>query len=647
MSRHAPQSSRGAESGFDALRQSPEFQGAVEPLEDHEHSNDHFALIYEDPAELVGASVPFIRQGLERGEQCLYVIDGRTEDEASVTETLRAGGIDVDAARTSGALRFTTVADTYLRQEPFQPDEMISFYRDAVEAALEEYEGLRVIAGTSWIDQVDFETFLEYEGRVNALFDETDSMALCHYRRDQHDPSVIRDIIRTHPHLISNGVVCHNFYYTPPDQLFGEEEPSNDVDRMLGTLEDRVRAKATVTEHKRFLQELNEITSHPNRSFEEKLQALFDLGCEWFDLDLGALNRVDPDADLLEVEYISGDHEFYKPGEQFPLSQTYCIAATDIRESASVSDPAAEGYDGLAVYEEFGVESYLGTYIPIEGDTDRTFTFIADGARLESFSAQDRAYLELMGQWVKYELERQQYERELGETVDRLQQSNDRLKQFAYAASHDLQEPLRMVSSYLQLLERNCRDDLDEDAQEYIDFAVNGAHRMREMVDDLLAYSRVEQSGGEFEPVDLRAVIDRVTEELKARIEETDAEITMEALPTVAADVDQVEQLFRNLLSNAIKYNDGTPRIEISATERADHWEFAVSDDGIGIDPAKTDRIFEVFKRLHHDDEYSGTGIGLALCQEIVDNHGGDIWVDSEPGDGSTFYFTLPTVNAD
>ncbi|MGZ0747188.1 sensor histidine kinase [Haloparvum sp. AD34] len=190
------------------------------------------------------------------------------------------------------------------------------------------------------------------------------------------------------------------------------------------------------------------------------------------------------------------------------------------------------------------------------------------------------------------------------------------------------------------------RQGLDETAHEYVDFAVDGAERMREMVDDLLAYSRVEQSEGELERVDTGAVLDRTRDDLQARIEKTDATVSAESLPTVRADRDQLEQLFRNLVSNGIKYNEADPAVEVDARKRAQCWEFTVADDGIGIDPGRADRIFEVFKRLHHDDEYTGTGIGLSLCQEIVENHGGDIWVESEPGTGSTFHFTLPRSDA-
>lgn len=240
--------------------------------------------------------------------------------------------------------------------------------------------------------------------------------------------------------------------------------------------------------------------------------------------------------------------------------------------------------------------------------------------------------------------DRKQLEIKLQKTVDRLEQSNDRLRQFAYAASHDLQEPLRMVSSYLQLLEDRYNDDLDPAAREFIEFAVDGADRMREMVQALLEYSRIEQRDQAFEPVDSGAVVEQVLADLRVQIEENEAELIIGDLPTVQADESQLEQLFQNLVSNALKYNENeSPRVEIAAEQRNNHWEFTITDNGIGIDPDHADRIFEVFNRLHNDEEYSGTGIGLALCQKIVEHHGGDIWVESERGEGSTFYFTIPT----
>jgi two-component sensor histidine kinase len=226
-----------------------------------------------------------------------------------------------------------------------------------------------------------------------------------------------------------------------------------------------------------------------------------------------------------------------------------------------------------------------------------------------------------------------------------LERSNEQLEQFAYAASHDLQEPLRMVSGYLRLIEDRYGDELDEDAQEYIEFATDGAERMRMMIDGLLAYSRVERHGYSFEPVDLDDVMTDVRKNLELRIDETGATITVAELPDVEGDESQLRQLFQNLVSNAIEYGgDESPVVCVSAERLGDEWVISVRDEGVGIDPADRDRIFEVFQRLHSYHESSGTGIGLAICKRIADRHGGEIWVESTPGDGSTFSVTLPAV---
>ncbi|MFC7237286.1 PAS domain S-box protein [Saliphagus sp. GCM10025317] len=234
--------------------------------------------------------------------------------------------------------------------------------------------------------------------------------------------------------------------------------------------------------------------------------------------------------------------------------------------------------------------------------------------------------------------ERTEYRRQLEE-------SNERLEQFAYAASHDLQEPLRMISSYLSLLERRYEDAFDEDGEEFLAFAVDGAERMREMIDGLLEYSRIDTQGEPLEPVALEDVLDDATDNLHVKLEESNAELTVASLPRVRGDERQLQQVFQNLLSNAVEYSgDEPPRIHVDAKEAGHEWIISVRDEGIGIDSEETDRIFEVFQRLHSHDEHAGTGIGLALCQRIVERHGGEIWVDSESGKGATFRFTLPAT---
>ncbi len=228
-------------------------------------------------------------------------------------------------------------------------------------------------------------------------------------------------------------------------------------------------------------------------------------------------------------------------------------------------------------------------------------------------------------------------------SLEELKRSNYELQQFAYVASHDLQEPLRMVSSFSQLLEKRYKDRLDEDANEFIGFIVDGAQHMKLLIDDLLTYSRVTSHAKEFENVDLENVLDVVFSNLSFYLEENKVIITKDSLPVVFADPSQMGQIFQNLISNAIKFHNGsTPKIHISSQKSETEWIFAVADNGIGIDPNYQEQIFEVFKRLHTRNEYPGSGIGLSICQKIIQRHGGRIWVESKKDVGSTFFFTLP-----
>ena len=237
---------------------------------------------------------------------------------------------------------------------------------------------------------------------------------------------------------------------------------------------------------------------------------------------------------------------------------------------------------------------------------------------------------------------RKEAERRVQQTLEEVERSNRELEQFAYVASHDLQEPLRMVASFTQLLEKRYADQLDDTAREYIAFAVDGANRMQNLINALLRYSRVGTRGNPFTPTDCSEVLAQALINVKSQIDETQALITNDALPIVAVDADQLVQLFQNLISNAIKFRkDTAPRIHISAECTEDEAIFSVSDNGIGIDPTYLDKIFVIFQRLD-GHAFPGTGIGLSICKKIVERHEGRIWVESEPGHGSTFYFTLP-----
>jgi PAS domain S-box-containing protein len=239
--------------------------------------------------------------------------------------------------------------------------------------------------------------------------------------------------------------------------------------------------------------------------------------------------------------------------------------------------------------------------------------------------------------------ERHSVQQELTRKVEELARSNADLEQFAYVASHDLQEPLRMVISYTQLLGRRYRGKLDASADEFIGFAVDGASRMQQLIEDLLSYSRLTIRGKALQFTETGAACNTALENLRESIKNSNAALSVGPLPTVLADATQLAQLFQNLIGNAIKYcNERRPEIHVAARPNGNEWVFSVKDNGIGIDPQYFERIFQMFQRLHTRKDYSGTGIGLAICRKIVERHGGKIWVESHPGKGSTFLFTIP-----
>ncbi len=228
-----------------------------------------------------------------------------------------------------------------------------------------------------------------------------------------------------------------------------------------------------------------------------------------------------------------------------------------------------------------------------------------------------------------------------------LERSNAELQQFAYVASHDLQEPLRMVINYLSLLERKNKDKLDPKSLEYVNFAVEGGERMRQLVDNLLEYSRIETRGKGFALVDMQAVITKTLTLLKVPIEESGAVISVEPLPCIMADESQMIQVMQNLIGNSLKFHGlEPPKINISASKGADAWTFGVEDNGIGLNMIYAEKIFQMFQRLHSRAEYPGTGVGLAIAKKIIDRHGGRIWVESEEGKGATFFFTIPILSS-
>ncbi len=308
------------------------------------------------------------------------------------------------------------------------------------------------------------------------------------------------------------------------------------------------------------------------------------------------------------------------------------------------------GLVSAAAAAAVGITFAVSTSRPIKKLTDATERFGAGEldlrvgiARKDEIGNLADSFNEMAERLTSEITRREKAQEELKDMVTELERSNAELEQFAYVASHDLQEPLRKMSAFTQLLQRRYKGRLDAEADKFMNHTVDAAARMQGLINDLLTYSRVGMRGKEFRLVDCSTVFDHVLAHLQVAVEESGAVVTRDALPAVMGDDTQLFQLFQNLISNAVKFRgDKAPQVHVSAGKKGNNWVFSVRDNGIGIAPRYFDRIFTIFQRLHKRAEYPGTGVGLAICKKVVERHGGRIWVESVPGKGATFYFTLP-----
>ncbi|PSN13383.1 histidine kinase [filamentous cyanobacterium CCT1] len=339
---------------------------------------------------------------------------------------------------------------------------------------------------------------------------------------------------------------------------------------------------------------------------------------------------------LPEVMGVVFPQEVFPPGSREQYRQGRIRRLANVNQDEQVADCLVD------FLRQFWVQAKLVVPIITQGDLWGLLIAHQCSAPRHWTTAESELLQQLANQMAIALTQAQLLEQEVLQRRE-LARSNDELQQFAYVASHDLQEPLRMVTSYLQLLERRYKGQLDADADDFIHFAVDGALRMRTLINDLLTYSRVGTQGRAFELTNSTQAVDRAIANLKVAIDESGATITYGELPQVQADPTQLTQLFQNLIGNGIKFRSAaSPRVVIEASQKEDVWLFSVQDNGIGIDPQYADQIFVIFQRLNNRITYPGTGIGLAVCKKIVERHGGKIWVQSKPNQGSTFYFTIP-----
>jgi two-component system, chemotaxis family, sensor kinase Cph1 len=399
-----------------------------------------------------------------------------------------------------------------------------------------------------------------------------------------------------------------------------------------GSVRDITKRKQAEIELKETLNNLEQLVEYRTK----ELILANDYNRNLLETALDPLVTIGPDGKITDVNRATEEVTGYSRED---------LVGTDFADYFTNPKKAEEGYQ--EVFKQGEVRDYplkikhrYGSITPVlynasvykdeSGDVVGVFAAARDITERQKAEDAFRVYWESLEEQVE-------------QRTEELAKSNADLKQFAYVASHDLREPLRMISSFLQLLERRYKDELDEDAKEFIGFAVDGAKRLDKMITDLLEYSRIANKEMQFTDVNIQHVVEQVTNNFNVLIQENSATITYDQLPIIRSDENQMIILFQNLISNAIKYRrEDTPQIHIYAEKDGNQYVFNVKDNGIGIDPKHLERIFTIFKRLHSHDEYEGSGIGLSIAQRIVHQHGGEIWAESEPGKGSTFYFTIP-----
>ena len=385
------------------------------------------------------------------------------------------------------------------------------------------------------------------------------------------------------------------------------------------------------------LRVLSEIAALPSGNTAQRLAEALGLARRHLGLSLGMVSRVE--GSRFTIEHHSALTEMgVEDGAVYDLPTTYCTLVMEQGDVVAIRHMVRSPYADHPCYRIYGLESYLGALIQVRGRPYGTVSFSSATPGLRDYDDGDKEFMRLLARWIGAVLEEDFIRRDLAK-------SNAELEQFAYVASHDLRQPLRQVSSYVSLLERRYADKLDGDAREFIAFAHDGAVRMDQLIVDLLEFSRIGRDRSPLCPVSLADVVGEAVANLQLGIEDAGGRVeVMGPLPVVKGDSSDLVRLFQNLIGNAVKYStpERPPVVEIDAESGPMSHVVRVRDNGIGIASEYFDTIFGVFKRLHTPDKYEGTGIGLAICKKVMDQHHGRIWVESRPGEGTCFFLELP-----
>ncbi len=663
----------------------------------------HFCQFYETKEDLVNILVPYFKTGLENNEFCMWVTSKPFSAEEA-TDALRDAVPNIDSYLEKGQIEIVPYTDWYMENNIFDSNRVLNGWIEKLKKAhAQGYNGMRLTGNTFWLETEDWTDFTEYEEEVDQVIGNYQMMALCTYCLGRCSAAEIVDVVVNHQfalvkreekweliesvkhkltsdelkktqqtyrslfdNMLDGYAYCEMFYDNeghPVDFIYLNV---NDAFERLTGLENVVGKKVSevipgIAEiHPELLEIYGRVASTGQA---EKFEIEFQPLGIWLSVAVFS-----PEENYFIAtfdnftERRNAEEKVLKAKEEW--EHTFdavpdLIAIVDLDYNILRVNQAMVNRLGVKVEDYSGKKCYElihGTKEPssecphrymLEDGLEHTLEVHEDNLEGDFINSASPMYNEkkLIGcvHVMRDITERKLMEDELKRTVEELKRSNRELEQFAYVSSHDLQEPIRMVTSFTQLLEKQYKGKFDADADDYIGFIVEGAKRMKYLIDDLLAFSQLNTRTRELEVINLEDVLDAALLNLKTSIDNSNAQVTYDPLPFINCDATQLVQVLQNLILNAVKFNDkDKPEIHISAEKIQNEWRFAVADNGIGIDPQHNELIFKVFKRLHTRDVYPGTGIGLALCHKIIERHEGNIWVESVPGKGSTFYFTIP-----
>jgi len=631
----------------------------------------HFCQFYQTSQDLLDVLVGYFRHGLEDNEFCMWI----TSEPLGVKDARRALGQavpDLDERERRGQIEVLDYRQWYAIDGVFDADRVLRGWVEKERAALERgYEGLRLTGNTFWLEKADWKAFADYEAVVDNVIGAHRMLALCTYSLDKCGSFELLDVVRNHEFALikqeGKWELMQSQRHRKAEEALRESEqrvrlklqsvltPEGD----LGTLElaDIIDAAAIQS----LMDHFHELAHVPMAIID--LQGKVLVGSGWQDV-CTKFHRVHPETrkhcvesdTQLSVGVAPGEFRLYKcRNNMWDIATPILVGGRHVGNLFAGQfffDDEPVDYEPFrcqARRYSFDEQQYLAALETVprlsREAVDAAMGFFIKLAEMLSLLSYSNIKLaRSLSERDALIAERKEAEDALRATAEELARSNRDLEQFAYVASHDLQEPLRMVTGYLQLLRERYQGKLDDKADRYIGYAVDGAERMSGLIRDLLAYSRLNTRGSPLSPTSAEEALEIALKNLGRAVRESSATVTHDPLPEVVGDKTQLVQVFQNLIGNAIKFRaaDRPPQVHVGVRQEPGHWEFSVEDNGIGFEQQYEHKLFLIFQRLHGRGQYPGTGIGLAICKRIVERHGGRMWAAGVPGEGSTFFFTIP-----